>query len=337
MLMDLDDVTLELRTREQVHVVAFEGPQLDLRQHPFPAHPVQDLQVLGPAGGRPLEPPHEGVRLVAIAQGEQGVELERGVAEPRVPVVPVPRAPNLLRQRGGGGRDDGARGRVGQRLQDEGAAEHRLPVWTPVGTALRPVPPEADRGLDPARHLPGVEARHPELVRQGVGEDGERLLAGAQLGLRAAPAEIGLHDREPGLEDQCVGAAVDHPDVASLQRQPGIREPVVEARIELDRELDDTFLAPCEPDELVVGMHRLGDRRIRRGSNGEAVEEREDPAIGDEPRLQDVRPVQVSPAHRGGPLGGDPEVASLPPVEQPREDGTRVEPVEAAPVDRTVR
>src|SRR3954451_10322968 len=45
-----------------------------------------------------LEPPHECPGLFGEAEAEQGVQAERRVADPRVPVVPVPRPADGLRQ-----------------------------------------------------------------------------------------------------------------------------------------------------------------------------------------------------------------------------------------------
>jgi len=102
--------------------VAVQGVQLDLREQPFATHAVHELEVLGPAGGGAFQPAHEGMGLVGVAQGEQGVEVHGGIPQPAVAVVPVAHPAQLLGQGGGGGGHDGAGGGVGESLEDQGAA-----------------------------------------------------------------------------------------------------------------------------------------------------------------------------------------------------------------------
>jgi len=102
--------------------VAVQGVQLDLREQPFATHAVHELEVLGPAGGGAFQPAHEGMGLVGVAQGEQGVEVHGGIPQPAVAVVPVAHPAQLLGQGGDGGGHDGAGGGVGESLEDQGAA-----------------------------------------------------------------------------------------------------------------------------------------------------------------------------------------------------------------------
>lgn len=48
--------------------IAVQGAELELGKQAFTPDAVHDLQILGPSCGRPLEPRHEGVRLLPVAQ-----------------------------------------------------------------------------------------------------------------------------------------------------------------------------------------------------------------------------------------------------------------------------
>ena len=71
-----------------------------------------------------------GIRVVTIAPGlfntplmaqfGQGSNRESGIANPCEPVIPVPHAPQGLRQGGGGGGGDGAGGGVGESFEHDG-------------------------------------------------------------------------------------------------------------------------------------------------------------------------------------------------------------------------
>ena len=98
-------------------------------------------------------------------------------------------------------------GGVGERLEDQGAAQHLLPVRPLVGAAGRPVPPEADGALDPGRDLLAAQAVELDLVGELVGEGQERLVAATHRGRALAAADVGLGQRDPGLQHQGVGAA----------------------------------------------------------------------------------------------------------------------------------
>jgi hypothetical protein len=73
-----------------------------------------------------LQPVHEARRLLEETEPHQAVHRERGIAQPGVAVVPVPRAAGFLRQRGGRGGDQGARGVIDEKLEREGGALHHL-------------------------------------------------------------------------------------------------------------------------------------------------------------------------------------------------------------------
>ena len=72
------------------------------------------------------QPLHERRRLLGEAEPQQRVERERGVADPRVAVVPVATAAELLGEARRGRRDDPAGGPEGEQLQRERRAVHHL-------------------------------------------------------------------------------------------------------------------------------------------------------------------------------------------------------------------
>jgi hypothetical protein len=85
---------------------------------------------------------------------------------------------------------------VGEPFEDQGAAQHLLPVRPIVGAPGRPVPPEADRAVDAGQDLVAAEPVDLDLVGQLVGEGQEGLVAGAQGGGGAAAAHLGLDQGE---------------------------------------------------------------------------------------------------------------------------------------------
>ena len=108
-------------------------------------HPVHDLQrprAVARLLGDPLpQPVAERAGLLAVAQAEQGVDGERGVPDPGVPVVPVALAADLLGQPHGGGGDRRPGRGVGHQLERYRGPAHHLPPAAGVGGAVDPVPP----------------------------------------------------------------------------------------------------------------------------------------------------------------------------------------------------
>jgi hypothetical protein len=104
--------------------------ELLLGQILAPVDAVHDLQRPGLAvaavAHAPLQPAHERTGLVGEPEPEQRVEREGGIAHPRVAVVPVARAAELLGQAGGRGGHDRAGRRVGQQLERKRGAMHHL-------------------------------------------------------------------------------------------------------------------------------------------------------------------------------------------------------------------
>ena len=127
--------------RRRAHV-ALQVRELLLGQVLAPVDAVHDLQRARLAVGRvaeaPLQPLHERAGLLGEPEPEQRVEREGGVAHPRVAVVPVACAAELLRQAGGGGGHDRAGGRVGEQLERERRAMHHLAPAPAVARAAQP-------------------------------------------------------------------------------------------------------------------------------------------------------------------------------------------------------
>ena len=134
-----------------------------LGEVPTPVDPVHDLQrpVLGRLDvGDEL---HELVRLPIELQQVERVERERGVADPRVAVVPVALAARRLRERGRE-RGDRRAGRHVREALDRQARSVRSPVTPRVidrSRAVQPVAPEADGGVDALGRLVGVRRDRP--------------------------------------------------------------------------------------------------------------------------------------------------------------------------------
>src|SRR5712671_4766898 len=78
---------------------------LPLRQPALAAEPIHDLQLVRAArdGAQQPIPPCAG--LVIKSRMHQSQQGEGGIAQPAIAIIPIPRAADLLRERGGGRRD----------------------------------------------------------------------------------------------------------------------------------------------------------------------------------------------------------------------------------------
>jgi hypothetical protein len=163
-------------------LIAGQPVQLLLGDPPLAGHAVQDLHLPRLAGDGPQQPLAPRLGLVDQPGQHQRRQGEGRVPQPAVAVVPVADPAELLGQRGGGGGDDAAGGGVGQRLQGEQGAEHRVLPATLVSDLAGPLAPPglgvAD-GLDgvdppggrPVRGVPGEHERDPFAL--GDGEVGQ--------------------------------------------------------------------------------------------------------------------------------------------------------------------
>ena len=113
---------------------------------------VHDLErprlVTDPLGQAVSQPVHEARGLVSKAEPEQRVEREGRVPNPRIAVVPVAAAADLLRQARGRRRDHCPGRLVGEELEDECRAMHRLPPPAAIARLPDPAAPELDRVLE---------------------------------------------------------------------------------------------------------------------------------------------------------------------------------------------
>ena len=95
-----------------------------LDQLAFAANAVERLERSGL--GHVAQEPDEGLAFAQVTEPAQGLDDERGVAQPAVAVVPGPLAPECLGHAGRGGGDDGAGVVVGVQLQAERRSQHRF-------------------------------------------------------------------------------------------------------------------------------------------------------------------------------------------------------------------
>ena len=130
-----------------------------------PAEAVHDLHLRAgwPATARSSHSRHAR-GLLAVAGAAAGPEGEGGVAQPAVAVVPVADAAELLGQRGGRGGDDAAGRGVGQRLEGDQRADHRVRASRP-GSRCTARPTRRHQASVSPRACDGVDAGGAGLVR----------------------------------------------------------------------------------------------------------------------------------------------------------------------------
>ncbi len=98
-------------------VVSGQPVGLPFEQMPFPVDAIHDLQIRGISRHGTHQPRAPGRGLFDAPVVVQGQEDERGVAQPAVPVIPVPVPAQHLRQRGRRCGHHATAGCVGQRFQ----------------------------------------------------------------------------------------------------------------------------------------------------------------------------------------------------------------------------
>ena len=302
-------------------VVAGQPFELDLRQPALSGQAVEFLHAGWLAGHRVAHPVEQADGLAERTGAQQHPDRRGGVPQPAVPVVPVPRAGRLLRQRGGGrGHDPAGRG-VGEGLDRDQGPDHRLAPLALVGQARHPVPPPA-LGLVDQR---GDQRRVRRVVAGTAPDHRERhlvALADRELGGRGAsgPAHVRRAEQPQGFRagDDAVGPGVpQHPWFRrTVLKRGGERHPKIHGAADT---LD-------HPDQHRVGL----PRRHAVDQAGGARVHRE---LGLE--HQRVRPVTaLHPAVAAGRRDPPVPVPVLP--QQPGEAGLGVEPGQAEPVDRSV-
>jgi hypothetical protein len=132
---------------------AFQVAEDHLLQPPLAPEPVHDLQLLGAAGRAALDEPPEPIGLGGVAELGQRPQREHRVAHPTRPVVPVAGPAGGLREGGGGRGGDRAGSGLGERLEDNGRAQHRRLVRTHQAAPRRPAAPPGHRLGQPAVQL----------------------------------------------------------------------------------------------------------------------------------------------------------------------------------------
>ena len=115
---------MPIRTGRE-RLVAVEPLELELGQAPLARDPVHDLEALREPGDRAEQPVAPRACLVVVARAHERQQRQRGVAQPAVPVVPVPHASERLGQRRRRRGHDAPRRLVGQRLQRHERADER--------------------------------------------------------------------------------------------------------------------------------------------------------------------------------------------------------------------
>src|SRR5207247_4863874 len=197
--------------------------------------------------------------------------------------------------------------------------------------------PRRCRALELRVNLLARQPARLELVRKLVGEDDERLLAGAQRAVALGRRPLSVAEGKLALEDERVGSSVDDHQIVGDLVEPWRRQAVVEAWNELDLDGDLALGAAGDPNQLVIGM---GSVRVLAGLGdtvGEEIGEDERPRRRLEGGLEDVRSGQIAPRRLVVVVEGrDAEEPRLRPVEDPGEHRTRLEAMEGAPVDRAV-
>ncbi len=175
------DVELALpgRTVAPAHgpaaLVAGQPGDFQLRQPAIAGDAVHDLQLVGVPGHCAQQPLPPCLGFLAIPGVEQGVQRQRRVAQPAMPVIPIAAAAQLFGQRGRRRGDDPAGGLECQQLQRDQRAHHRVTgavARSVPMAALGPLLPPRDgavHAFDPVGHEPGRAVR--AVIRQGERHD----------------------------------------------------------------------------------------------------------------------------------------------------------------------
>ena len=256
---------------------------------------------------------------------QERVEGERRVADPRVAVVPVAAAAELLGEARGRGGDERARRAVRQELQRQRGTPHDLAPPTLIARCRDPTQPVVD-GL--VEQLSRVVLRvRPRLV--ALLEDERRALAliegegGADACLRALERDAS-RERQRQIGRREDRAVVGDGDVR-------LRAAVVEARLDLGLEVQRALDAehPAHEPLVVRPLLAVVDRH--------EVDHLADAVLAEETGDEDVRVRHVELLRRPLALDGrEAEEAAALRVEDRAEHAGRVEAAVAVPVDRAV-
>ena len=243
------------------------------------------------------EPGEEAFGLTGGAEGEQGADGHRSVAQPRVPVVPVADSADALGQGGRGGGEDSAGGFVAQGAQGDRGADDLFAVVAGQGERVDPVRPEIQRAfahmmLAAGGHISGISRA------RSAGEDEDDGSAGLLRGDDGRLGSVGvsvLDDVEVdsgGVEfDRFRGAEHRHPVIGP--GHAGGNRGVVESGCEADA------------GRGVAGEHADDDRVVAVSVDGSEVVHTAQPGP---PGLEQSRVPEVALGQRcGAVVGGDGE------------------------------
>ena len=131
--------------------VAWQLVELELRESALAGDAVHDLEPPRVAGPDSEHEVAEGKGLVGVPRTKQGLERERRVTQPAVPVVPVSLSSHVLRERRRRRRHPTAGGLDGHRLQRDQRGHHivaiRALIRAPSGPLAPPSLCSRERGV----------------------------------------------------------------------------------------------------------------------------------------------------------------------------------------------
>jgi hypothetical protein len=236
-------------------LVAGQVIERRLLELPAAIDPIHDLEVVLLARDIRDEV-HEVARLPVEAERVEAPQRERRVADPCVPVVPVPLAAGRLRERGRRRRDDRPRRRVGQALERQcGTLEVGPPRMIRERAPGEPVLPVVGRPDEPPVGLlerlgrsdaaPGDRAKPALALRDQRASDRPRPLE--------AEVDVARHG-EAQVDVAPVRAADELPIALADMLPPPQGPPVVEGRLAFERQLHFAVHAAGGPEQDVVGV-----------------------------------------------------------------------------------
>ncbi len=301
--------------------VAGQPIEREFRQTPLPLHSVSDLQFVRAAGHGPQQPFAPGRRLLGVAGRDQGEQRHRRVAQPAIAIVPVAAAAELLGQRGGRRGDDPAGRRIGQRLQGDERADHRLAPRPPIGRMTDPIEPPPLRLVE---HFQGIAGRRRIAMRLEPSQrEGDASTFGhLEVGDRGQA--LAMHG-DVGMQDDPIRTA-NGAEAVVLPLHPGDDAAVIEAEHELH--VHGHFAADSLDD---------ADQHRGVGAERHEIDDIDRAAIGFVARFEHQRLAPIASPRRPA-LGGGSKLpaAVLGCAEQGGEAGVGIEARHAKPIDRAV-
>ncbi len=221
-----------------------------------------------------------GQRLLGIARVHQRKQRVGGVAQPAKAIVPVPRAAELFRQRGGRGRDDAAARLIGQRLQGNQRSQHEFARLAVIGATAAPFGPE----------ILGVLQRGSRVDEIGDGKMRRTIREHERHAFTLAHLEVRHRGQvlAPGLDRR---AQHRHVLPADREQRGAVFGPLHPRNIDAEAKTDHQFHPHLHPAaDAAHQAHDVGSVTARRHE----VDQRDRAPLGLEPRLQDQRVVPIA-------------------------------------------